>query len=83
MFSLRKIINGNFNVRYYYLKDFLPPCLKYISNNFHNSLSPLHIPMKEHDNIMDEKNQIKSIGFKISFLIGTQDTTYDYNDEFW
>ena len=39
--------------------------------------------MKEHDSIMDENNQRKSIEFGISVLIGTQDTTYDYNNEFW
>ena len=39
--------------------------------------------MKEYDNIMDENNQIESIEFDISVSIGTQDTTYDYNDEFW
>ena len=32
---------------------------------------------------MDENNQRKSIEFSISVLIGTQDTTYDYNNEFW
>ena len=39
--------------------------------------------MKEHDNIMYEKNNIESIESERSVLIGTQDTTYDYNDECW
>ena len=39
--------------------------------------------MKEYDNIMDENNQRESIELDIFFSIGTQDTTYDYNDEFW
>ena len=38
--------------------------------------------MKEHDNIMDEKNQREIIKCDRSVSIGTQDTTYDYNDEF-
>ena len=46
-------------------------------------MSPLHIPIKEHYIIMDENNRRESIEFKISVSIGTQDTTYDYNDEFW
>ena len=32
---------------------------------------------------MDENNQIESIEFYISVSIGTQEYTYDYNDEFW
>ena len=39
--------------------------------------------MKEHDNIMDEDNLRESTEFERSVSIGTQDTTYDYNDEFW
>ena len=39
--------------------------------------------MKEHNNIRDENNRIESIEFERSVLIGAQDTTYDYNDEFW
>ena len=39
--------------------------------------------MKEHDNIMDENNRIEIIEFETSVTIGTQDTPYDYNDEFW
>ena len=54
--SLRIIINGNVNVICYNSKDFVPPCLRFISKNDYNMLSPLHIPMKEHDNIMGEKS---------------------------
>ena len=39
--------------------------------------------MKERDNIVDENNQRESIEFEISVLIGTQDSTYGYNDGFW
>ena len=39
--------------------------------------------MKYHDIIMDEKNRIEGIKFDRSVSIGAQDTTYDYNDEFW
>ena len=81
--SLNKITNGNVNVICYDLKDAVPPCLMSISQNYYNTLSPLHIPMEEHDNITDENNQIKIIEFYRSVSIGTQDTTYDYDDEFW
>ena len=56
IFSLRTIINGYVNVICYYLKDFLTPCLRSVSQNDYNTLSPIHIPMKEHDNIMDGNN---------------------------
>ena len=56
IFSPRKIINDNVNVICYDSKDFLPPFLRSISQNADNTLSPVHIPMKEHDNIMDENN---------------------------
>ena len=39
--------------------------------------------MKEHDIIMDESNRREGKEFERSFSIGTQDTTYDYNYEFW
>ena len=39
--------------------------------------------MKDHDKIMDKKNRREIIQLERSFLIGTQDTSYDYNDEFW
>ena len=39
--------------------------------------------MKEHDNIMDKNNQREIVEFERSFLIGTQDNTYDYNAKFW
>ena len=49
--SLRLIINGNVNALCYYSKDVFPTCLMYISQNDYNILSPLHITMKEHDNL--------------------------------
>ena len=57
-------------------------CKVYITELL-KKLSPVHIPIKENDNIIDEDNHIKRFGFKISFSIGAQDTTYDYNNEFW
>ena len=39
--------------------------------------------MEEHDNIMDKKNQIKRTNFERYSSIGTQECTYDYNDEHW
>ena len=59
--SLRTIINGNVNVMCYDSKDVIPPCLRYISHNGYNTLLPLNITMKEHDNIIDEKNRRESI----------------------
>ena len=81
--SLRTIINVNAKVICHYLNYVVPPWLRSISHNYCNTLSPLHIPMKEHDNIIDENNQRESIEFNISALIGMQDTTYNYKDEFW
>ena len=83
IFSLRKIIIENVNVICIDLKDVFPPCLQYISQNSSNTLPPLNIIMKEYDNIMDEKNLREIIEFEISVSIGIQNTTYDYNDEFW
>ena len=56
LFFLRTIINGNVNEMSHYSKDFVPPYLRYISQNYYNDFSTLRIPMKEHDNIMDENN---------------------------
>ena len=61
--SLRKLIYGNVNVICYDSKDFVPPCVRYIPYNDYNKLSPLHIPMEEHDNITDENNWRESIEF--------------------
>ena len=54
--SLGKIINVNVNIICYYSKYFVPLCLRSISQNYYHTFSPLHIPMKEHDIIMDENN---------------------------
>ena len=72
---LRTIINGSINVICYYLKVFLPPCLRFISHNYYNTLSHLNIPMKEHDNIMYENNLSKCIKFDRSFSMSMKDTT--------
>ena len=54
-----------------------------ISHNDYNTLSTLHITTEEYDNIMNEKNNRDIIQFERSVSIGTQNTTYDYNDEFY
>ena len=46
VFFLRKIINGNGNILCFDYKDVISPCLRYISHNYYNTLSPIHIPMK-------------------------------------
>ena len=43
---LRKIINGNVKLISYDLKYFFLSCLSSISQNYYNTLSYLHIPMK-------------------------------------
>ena len=58
-------------------------CLRYIPQNDYNTLSPLHIPMKVHGIIVDEKKLIEGIYFERDIYVVTQDTTYYYNDEFW
>ena len=57
----RTILNVNINVIWHDLKDIVPLCLRYISQSNCNILSPLHIPMREHDIIMDGNNQIDGI----------------------
>ena len=71
------IFNGIVNIIFYDAKDVLPLCLNSISQNDYNTFSSLHIPTKEHDNIVDENNQRESIESSRSFLIRTQDITYD------
>ena len=46
IFSLRTIINDNVNIICYDSKDVVLQCLRSISKNVYNSLSPIHIPMK-------------------------------------
>ena len=74
---LRTIFNGNINIICYGSKGIASLYLRSISQNYYNTLSPLHIPIKEHDIIMDENNWIEGIEFEKYFSIGTQDTTYD------
>ena len=57
------MINGNVKLICYDSKDFVSMCLRSISHNYYNTLSHLNISMKEHGNIMDEKNQRESIEF--------------------
>ena len=61
------IINGNVYVICYDLKNIFLPSLQYISQNYYNTLSPLHIPMVEHDNIMDEKPEDKGLNSRYQY----------------
>ena len=56
IFSLRKIISNNINVICYDSNYVVPSCVRSISQKYYSTFSPLHIPMKEHDNIMDKNN---------------------------
>ena len=58
------IINGNVNVICYDLKDIFLPSLRYISQNYYNKLSPLNIPMAEHDNIIYEKTEDEALNLR-------------------
>ena len=82
IFPLSIIINGNIKIICYDSKDVIPPYFGFISRKIYNALSPLHIPMREHDNIMDENNRKEDIEFGTLVSIVTQDNVYDYIDEF-
>ena len=45
--SLRGIINGNVNIKYYSLHEVVTSYLISISHNYVSSLTPLHIPIKK------------------------------------
>ena len=75
--SLGTIINVDVNVICYNMKDVVPLFLSSISQNCYNTLSPLHISMKEHYIIMYENNQREGVYSEISVSIVTQYTTYD------
>ena len=70
--SLRKIINANVNVIFYYHNGVVIYYFRSISQKYFSSLTPLHVPMEEHNKIMDENNQIEIISFEILVSIGTQ-----------
>ena len=55
--SLRIIINVNVNLNCYDSNDVVQYYLRTISQNDFTSLTPLHVPRLEHDNIMDRKNR--------------------------
>ena len=57
--------------------------LRTISQNDFSQLTPLHVSIKYHDNIMDKNYWRESIEFEISVSIGNQECTYHYNDDFW
>ena len=54
--SLRTIINGNVNVKFYDSNDVVPSSLRNFSQNDFSSLTPIHVPIKDRVNIMDENN---------------------------
>ena len=64
-----KIINGNVNMKYNDYNDVVPTSLRAILQNDFISLTPLHVPIEEHDNTFDENNRRESIGFEISVSI--------------
>ena len=68
-FSLGTIINGNVNVIFHDSKDVVPPFLPSISQKYSNTLSPLNIPMEEHDNILDKSTIRESIEYEVSVAI--------------
>ena len=55
--SLRKIINGNINVKFYGSNDIVTLSVRNILHDDFSSLTPICVPMEEHDLIMDENNQ--------------------------
>ena len=54
--SLRTITNEEFDVKFHDSNDIVPCSLQKISQNYFNSLSPLDVPIDEHENIMYKKN---------------------------
>ena len=81
--SLRTVINGKVCVECYNLNDIVPCYLQTVWKNDFSSLSYLHIPKEESDNIMDMKNRRKGIGFRWLVLIETSGCTYEYIYELW
>ena len=61
--SLRTIIKGNVNGIFNDSEYIVLSSLKLVSKNCLNSLTPLHVPIEEHDNIMNENNRKESIEF--------------------
>ena len=59
--SLRKISNGNVNVKCYYYNDVVLSYLRTTSQNNFSSLTPLHVPTDKHDIIMHKNIQKQSI----------------------
>ena len=65
------IISGNDNIKYYNLTDDVPSCLWYISQKYCSIILPLHVPMEEHDTIIDDKSRREIIEFDRSISIVT------------
>ena len=59
-------------MKYHYSKDVAPSNLRTILHNYFSSLTHIHVPMKEHDNIIDETNQIESIEYYKAVSIETK-----------
>ena len=63
--SMRKIINGNVNVKFYDSKEVVPSYLRPILHKYFSSLTLLHAPVEEYDNII--KNRKKVLNFRDQF----------------
>ena len=72
LLSIITIINGNVNVIYYDSKYVVTYYLISVYHNYFSSLTPLHVPIEENGNIMDENNRRETIEFEKSVSIGTQ-----------
>ena len=57
MISIREIISINIAIICYGSKDVAPSSLRSISRHVFSSLTPLHVPVEEHDNTMDANNR--------------------------
>ena len=63
-FSFSTFINGKVCVKYYDTNDYTKYSLQRNPQNYFTSLSSLHIPTEEHDNITDKNNRREGIEFE-------------------
>ena len=80
---MRTITNEEVHVKFNDYNDIVPCSLQTVSQNYFNSLSPLDVPIAEHDNIMYKNNSREDIWLEQSLSIGINYFVYDINDEFW
>ena len=62
--SLRENVYGSVNMKCCNCNDFFSSSLRNITPNDCSSLTPLHVTTKQHYNIMDQNNLLKSIYFE-------------------